>query len=758
MEVPIDEKFNFDKYTHKGSEPSKQSGKGPGTSVSENKEKNRPAPESDTPSTESTDKKGFLDTLADTGKAVQDGWGQSLTTLDPLGLIDENGYGDTGMESKRLISTQHDFEGEREKALKQWEGIDQSLFPPKNSFHKIFGQDICTENAIIKCAMGSVFSKLHVVIPRRAAIGTTIKNRVAFITDFVPGANFDGFGACWNILNPVVLANTLAASAIAGTFVLTPAPCMATMMPTPWIPMQPSVLGNKSLLFLTQPCMCSCWGLGFINIIHCGQGLDCSAPGFSNGNGNIDYHAVLGLAANIVGAGAGALAAGAKAATAMSNAARAAQAAAMATKIAKAAKLAEKASTWADRVSTGLTVGDGVSNVVEGNTAAGATELVTAGAGVLLGKAGNIGKKSVTNQARNAVPNEVRGDFDNIAQIADNPEQIKQIVQNNPEIYGNLSTDEASLNKIVNHGDSAPVPPKASKSTTEKPKSLDEEVDEAFDSITKKPDSSKPTTDKPKTLDEEVDEAFDSITKKPDSSKPTTDKPNTLDEEVDDAFDSITKKPDSSKPATEKPKSLDEEVDEAFYSITKKPDSSKPATDKPKTLDEEVDEAFDSITQKPKSLDEEVDDAFDSITKKPDSGKPATDNPKSLDEEMDETFDATNKKPNNNEVQNPPKQATDADNATTSVNEQHNQGQHTNEANNGHTDTSSNENHIVEEENGDKSGNKLEAFAEGTKPVLTLDSEGYGNAASDYDEKKKKKKEKEDSGDLLLDKQLEKYL
>ena len=730
MEVPIDEKFNFDKYTHKGSEPSKQSGKGPGTSVSENKEKNRPAPESDTPSTESTDKKGFLDTLADTGKAVQDGWGQSLTTLDPLGLIDENGYGDTGMESKRLISTQHDFEGEREKALKQWEGIDQSLFPPKNSFHKIFGQDICTENAIIKCAMGSVFSKLHVVIPRRAAIGTTIKNRVAFITDFVPGANFDGFGACWNILNPVVLANTLAASAIAGTFVLTPAPCMATMMPTPWIPMQPSVLGNKSLLFLTQPCMCSCWGLGFINIIHCGQGLDCSAPGFSNGNGNIDYHAVLGLAANIVGAGAGALAAGAKAATAMSNAARAAQAAAMATKIAKAAKLAEKASTWADRVSTGLTVGDGVSNVVEGNTAAGATELVTAGAGVLLGKAGNIGKKSVTNQARNAVPNEVRGDFDNIAQIADNPEQIKQIVQNNPEIYGNLSTDEASLNKIVNHGDSAPVPPKASKSTTEKPKSLDEEVDDAFDYITKKPDSSKPTTDKPKTLDEEVDEAFDSITKKPDSSKPTTDKPKTLDEEVDDAFDYITKKPDSSKPATEKPKSLDEEVDEAF----------------------------DYITQKPKSLDEEVDDAFDYITKKPDSGKPATDNPKSLDEEVDETFDATNKKPNNNEVQNPPKQATDADNATTSVNEQHNQGQHTNEANNGHTDTSSNENHIVEEENGDKSGNKLEAFAEGTKPVLTLDSEGYGNAASDYDEKKKKKKEKEDSGDLLLDKQLEKYL
>ena len=758
MEVPIDEKFNFDKYTHKGSEPSKQSGKGPGTSVSENKEKNRPAPESDTPSTESTDKKGFLDTLADTGKAVQDGWGQSLTTLDPLGLIDENGYGDTGMESKRLISTQHDFEGEREKALKQWEGIDQSLFPPKNSFHKIFGQDICTENAIIKCAMGSVFSKLHVVIPRRAAIGTTIKNRVAFITDFVPGANFDGFGACWNILNPVVLANTLAASAIAGTFVLTPAPCMATMMPTPWIPMQPSVLGNKSLLFLTQPCMCSCWGLGFINIIHCGQGLDCSAPGFSNGNGNIDYHAVLGLAANIVGAGAGALAAGAKAATAMSNAARAAQAAAMATKIAKAAKLAEKASTWADRVSTGLTVGDGVSNVVEGNTAAGATELVTAGAGVLLGKAGNIGKKSVTNQARNAVPNEVRGDFDNIAQIADNPEQIKQIVQNNPEIYGNLSTDEASLNKIVNHGDSAPVPPKASKSTTEKPKSLDEEVDDAFDYITKKPDSSKPTTDKPKTLDEEVDEAFDSITKKPDSSKPTTDKPKTLDEEVDDAFDYITKKPDSSKPATEKPKSLDEEVDEAFDYITKKPDSSKPATEKPKSLDEEVDEAFDYITQKPKSLDEEVDDAFDYITKKPDSGKPATDNPKSLDEEVDETFDATNKKPNNNEVQNPPKQATDADNATTSVNEQHNQGQHTNEANNGHTDTSSNENHIVEEENGDKSGNKLEAFAEGTKPVLTLDSEGYGNAASDYDEKKKKKKEKEDSGDLLLDKQLEKYL
>ena len=733
MGVPIDENVNFDKYTPIDSEPGKQPEKEFGTSVSKSKKESVPAPETETP--QPNEEKGFLDTLADTGKAVQDGWGQSLTTLDPFSLIDDNGYGDSGVESKRLISTQHDFEGEKDKALKQWEGIDQSAFPPKNGFHKIFGQDICTENAIIKCAMGSVFSKLHVVIPRRAAIGTTIKNRVAFITDFVPGANFDGFGACWNILNPVVLANTIAASIAAGTFILTPAPCMATMMPTPWIPMQPSVLGNKSLLLLTQPSMCSCWGLGFIQIVHCGQGLDCSAPIFSDGQGKNDLHAAFGLAANIFGLGAGALAAGAKAASAaqaarVAQAARAAQAAAATAKANKAAQIANnlnKFSTGFDYLSNGITGIDGAINLVEGNSATGATELITVGAGVVLGKAANLGKKNFTNQARNAVPNEVRGDFDNITQIANNPEQLKQIVKNNPEIYGDLSTDEAALNKIVNHGDSAHVPPKASKSTTEKPKSLDEEVDDAFDSITKKPDSSKPTTDKPKNLDEEVDEAFDSITKKPDSSKSTTDKPKSLDEEVDDAFDSISKKPDSSKPAT----------------------------DKPKTLDEEVDEAFDSITQKPKSLDEEVDDAFDSITKKPDSGKPATDNPKSLDEEVDETFDATNKKPNNNEVQNPPKQATDADNATTSVNEQHNQGQHTNEANNGHTDTSSNENHIVEEENGDKSGNKLEAFAEGTKPVLTLDSEGYGNAASDYDEKKK---EKEDSGDLLLDKQLEKYL
>ena len=572
MEVPIDEKYNFDKYRSKGSEPDKQPEKKSGTSVSENKKKPSPAPNSETPPAPPAEEKGFLDTLADTGKAVQDGWGQSLTTLDPFGLIDDNGYGDTGTESKRLISTQHDFEKERDEALKQWEGIDQSLFPPKNSFHKIFGQDICTENAIIKCAMGSVFSKLHVVIPRRAAIGTTIKNRVAFITDFVPGANFDGFGACWNILNPVVLANTLAASALAGTFVLTPAPCMATMMPTPWIPMQPSVLGNKSLLLLTQTCMCSCWGLGFINIVHCGQGLDCSAPGFSDGKGNIDYHAVLGLAANIVGVGAGALAGGAKAATAMSNAAKAAQAAATSAKITKAIQMAQKlktASIVADMTSTGMTVGDGVWNIAEGNTASGATELITAGAGIALGQAGKAGKKAndalgqvgkankkaVTNQARNAVPNEVRNDFDNITQIADNPEQIKQIVQNNPEIYGGLSTDEAALNRVVNPANSVPHAPNKGKpakiDTNNKPdidQEFMDEFDDKFDSIIK-PDKNKPDIDQE--FIDEFDDKFDSIIKPENSNKPATDKAQATNSKVEGTSGETTQKPtnnDAQKP------------------------------------------------------------------------------------------------------------------------------------------------------------------------------------------------------------------
>ena len=713
MEVPIDEKYNFDKYRSKGSEPDKQPEKKSGTSVSENKKKPSPAPNSETPPAPPAEEKGFLDTLADTGKAVQDGWGQSLTTLDPFGLIDDNGYGDTGTESKRLISTQHDFEKERDEALKQWEGIDQSLFPPKNSFHKIFGQDICTENAIIKCAMGSVFSKLHVVIPRRAAIGTTIKNRVAFITDFVPGANFDGFGACWNILNPVVLANTLAASALAGTFVLTPAPCMATMMPTPWIPMQPSVLGNKSLLLLTQTCMCSCWGLGFINIVHCGQGLDCSAPGFSDGKGNIDYHAVLGLAANIVGVGAGALAGGAKAATAMSNAAKAAQAAATSAKITKAIQMAQKlktASIVADMTSTGMTVGDGVWNIAEGNTASGATELITAGAGIALGQAGKAGKKAndalgqvgkankkaVTNQARNAVPNEVRNDFDNITQIADNPEQIKQIVQNNPEIYGGLSTDEAALNRVVNPANSVPHAPNKGKpakiDTNNKPdidQEFMDEFDDKFDSIIK-PDKNKPDIDQE--FIDEFDDKFDSILK-PDKNKPDIDQE--FIDEFDDKFDSIIK-PDKNKP----------DIDQEFI--------------------------------------DEFDDKFDSIIKPENSNKPATDKAQATNSKVEGTSGETTQKPTNNDAQKPEKQTTDTDNTNTPVNEQNKTEQPTNETNNTNTDATTNGNHTGEEQNSDKT-NKWEAAAEGAKPALTLDGEIYGNAAGDYDNKKNKKKENSDA-------------
>jgi hypothetical protein len=297
------------------------------------------------------------------------------------------------------VSDPFDYKKLQEETQTRLNQIDQSGFPPKNGFHSIGGIPVCTENAIIKCAMGSVFSKLHVMEPTRScSIGTGIKNRYAVVTDFVPGVNFDGFGACWNILNPSVAAATLAASIAAGCFVLTPMPCLATMVPSPWVPMQYKVIDRKCQFVLTQNCLCTCWGLGFINFVHCGQGLDPSPPGLRVGEGNLDWHAVTALAVNIIGSGVGGAASIFSKGAEVAAAARAAEAASLVSKgamaTADAAKAAEMAATMmnvaktagnvakgADYLSNGLTIGDGINYLAEGNTAEGLLNISLGGLG-----------------------------------------------------------------------------------------------------------------------------------------------------------------------------------------------------------------------------------------------------------------------------------------------------------------------------------------------------------------------------------------
>lgn len=291
--------------------------------------------------------KGFGECMKDFYNTTTENYGKSMAVgLDSL-LGKSNGYGNTGQESVRLgrglsnlppeiiaacamggpvgqaalhalafCTDSFDYEAIQNEVMAKCKHLDMSIFTKKKS-HTTTGIPVCTENAIVKCAMGSIFSKMHLTFEKRPVIGTVFKNRMLLQTDFVPGMNFDGFGPCWNILNPAVAAATLAASLAAGTFILTPAPCQATMLPTPWIPTQYTTMDVSSgipQLALRQDCVCTCWGIGAIQFVHCGQDQPPGAPGFSKGvdlNGNslgIDGEAIFGLALNILGTGAGAIA------------------------------------------------------------------------------------------------------------------------------------------------------------------------------------------------------------------------------------------------------------------------------------------------------------------------------------------------------------------------------------------------------------------------------------------------------------------
>ena len=146
------------------------------------------------------------------------------------------------------------------------------------TFHYTTVLPICTANAVLRCSCGLAFGPLKVLPLHRVQIGTP-PNPVATITDCIPNEiNIPQFVLCFNILNPAVLALTTAATiAKGGVFTLTPAPCFGSMAPSPWIPTTKNTCGKTPLL--TQASCSNCWGLGSINILHCGQGIQ---PGLLN--------------------------------------------------------------------------------------------------------------------------------------------------------------------------------------------------------------------------------------------------------------------------------------------------------------------------------------------------------------------------------------------------------------------------------------------------------------------------------------------
>ena len=419
---------------------------------------------------------GTWDTIKAAGKMIAEGTGKSYKQQFYDGP--NKNYAGTGANAKRSIfGDSYDYEKRQEYQISKLDKIDQSMHPQRQNFHSATGMSVCTENALLQCAMGSMCSKLHIWDPtRKEVIGTGQKNRIAVITDCVPGVNLDGFGPCWNIINPAVLAATTAASIAAGTFVLTPMPCQATMMPSPWLPILPNILVGKRPILLQSSVSC-CYGLGFITITHCGQGLDGSPIRFRDADGNVDWHLVASFSANILGsvvsggaAGfvrAAKAAAAARTASAVSLAAKGAEGAAKVTELTtksanllKAANIAQKVSKAGDYGSNVVTFADGVGYMVQDNPdfTQGALNMGSAVLGSSFSAFGDIrargrgtnGSQQLANAFRETIDPSMQPHFDKLLQNGGDPDFIKSVIKKNPEIYGDVSKlPDDELDKII---------------------------------------------------------------------------------------------------------------------------------------------------------------------------------------------------------------------------------------------------------------------------------------------------------------------
>ena len=199
------------------------------------------------------------------GKGFLDSGEQALDNLAKHGrLVDYNNAG-------KAVSQIGD--------LFRFDKTTNSTSVARTVFHLSGGMPITTCNASLQCSSGTLFTKMIVDPIKRVSIGG---NPVANVLDFKPLYNIPGFGLCWNLMNPVVFAQTMTNLALTGKFVIIPTACSATMFPTPWVPPVPTVNVGKSPI-LKQGYTSSCWGLGSIQIVHCGQGADATPYNLANG-------------------------------------------------------------------------------------------------------------------------------------------------------------------------------------------------------------------------------------------------------------------------------------------------------------------------------------------------------------------------------------------------------------------------------------------------------------------------------------------
>lgn len=122
------------------------------------------------------------------------------------------------------------------------------------------GKPAAVSTAALQCSFGMAPSTLN-VIPISKVV---IEGRpAATITDILPGANIPPFGMCMSLANPTVAAATAAALGV-----LTPMPCVPTVV-APWSPpAAKTIIGG--IPALTMGAMCTCAFGGVIQIVNPG--------------------------------------------------------------------------------------------------------------------------------------------------------------------------------------------------------------------------------------------------------------------------------------------------------------------------------------------------------------------------------------------------------------------------------------------------------------------------------------------------------
>ncbi len=119
------------------------------------------------------------------------------------------------------------------------------------------GNPVVVSGAMTSCTFGMAPGTLTVAAPRPLVEGRP----AATIMDIAPMVNIVPFGMCMSLANPAVAAATAAALGV-----LTPMPCVPTIV-APWTPMAPKMLiGGLPALVAGSICNCAFGGvvsLGF---------------------------------------------------------------------------------------------------------------------------------------------------------------------------------------------------------------------------------------------------------------------------------------------------------------------------------------------------------------------------------------------------------------------------------------------------------------------------------------------------------------